>query len=76
MTFNLGIYTTRDKFNGIRLPPMIKVYIKSCTRDIDSRSFITPNCVGEREFDQEIDRLHRELEELRKSGKRILREGN
>ena len=77
MTFSLDIHTIRPKFNGNKPQPMIKVYIKSCTSDYESsRRFITPYCVGEREFDQQIDRLHKELEELRKRGKRILKEGN
>jgi len=50
--------------------PGVRVYVK--TYDSDERGFIyiTPECVSIQELDSEIDRVKKELEEIRKRAKR------
>lgn len=54
--------------------PIAKIFIKTCTtHQYDGYSeltFITPECMTPKEFDEQIDRLHRELDDIRKAGHR------
>lgn len=51
--------------------PVAKIFIKTCTtyqyEGYSELTFITPHCMSVREFDEQIDRLHRELEDIRKA---------
>jgi hypothetical protein len=49
--------------------PVAQVYVKTFTthqyKGYDEHLFITPECMTPGELDEQIDRLHRELEEIR-----------
>ncbi len=51
--------------------PIASVYIKVSTTQkyegYNKLEFITPECMTPGEFDEQIDRLHRELEDIRKA---------
>ena len=51
-------------------PPVARVFIKTSTQDEDGFTYVTPNCVSASELDYQIDRLKKELEEIRKKAHR------
>lgn len=51
-------------------PPRAHIYVKSHTRDNRNFIFVTPECVSIRELEYEIDRLQKELENIRKKARR------
>jgi hypothetical protein len=50
--------------------PCVRVYVKAYGSDERGLIYITPECVSIQELDSEIDRLKKELEEIRKRAKR------
>lgn len=54
----------RDKGN-LPSPPVAQIYINSCSRDKDEHILVTPHCISYIEINHEINRLIKELEELR-----------
>ncbi len=71
MTFSLDLDFVKPGKGDRPFKPYAQVYVKSHTKD-DSRGLIlvTPDCVTMQELDCEIDRLRKELESIRKKGKR------
>ena len=50
-------------------PQIANIYVKTYTSD-NGRIFITPDCVHIQEFEYEINRLHKELDNILKKAKR------
>lgn len=50
--------------------PIGKIYVKTHTNDKQGHIFLTPNCMTKLEIDEQVDRLIKELEEIRKKAKR------
>lgn len=50
--------------------PIASIFIKTSTthqyKGYNKLTFITPQCLSAGEFDEQIDRLHAELEDIRK----------
>jgi len=67
MTYSLGWIFLEEPLTS----PIAKVFIKTRTtqqyRGHSELDFITPECMTAGEFDEQIDRLHRELEDIRKA---------
>ena len=51
-------------------PPIASIFVKTSTtkqyKGHNKLTFITPECMTAGEFDEQIDRLHAELEDIRK----------
>ena len=69
--FSLDLIFRVSKKGDLLGMPNAYIVVKNYSRDsADSPPLITPCCVSERELDFEIDRLHNELEMLRKKAKK------
>lgn len=68
MTRSLDLEFGKPSKNDLPGPTNAYIYVKtySCEKD---QIFITPDCVTLRELDEQIDRLKKELEEIRKKAK-------
>jgi hypothetical protein len=52
-------------------PPVARICVKACSYDDkDCGPFITPDCVTLDELEGQIDRLHQELERIRKQARK------
>ena len=51
-------------------PPCSHIYVKSYSKGNRGFIFITPDCVSIGELEYEIDRLQKELEDIRKKARR------
>lgn len=64
------LFLNPTKGSGLQRGPIAKIYINHHTKG-DYKGinpdliYITPECVASGEFDAQIDRLHRELDEVR-----------
>lgn len=72
----LGLYFSRQE-KGRLYPNFAHVYVKSWSKsarikDSDDFILLTPECVSSGELDEQIDRLIRELEQIRTLGKKKL----
>jgi len=69
MTYSLDLYYVKPdkKFPG---PSRANVYIKTYSKDEGGHELITPNCVSIREFEYEINRLHKELDDILKKARK------
>jgi hypothetical protein len=70
MTYSLDLMFLKSKQHN----PIAKVHLKTYTQGgykgiNPDLIFITPECMTPRELDEQIDRLHAELERLRKRGR-------
>ena len=69
MTYNLELAfdsSTKDATS----PPVAQIYVKTHTRDSDGTIYITPQCVTFAEFDYQMTRLSKEVEEAREKGRK------
>jgi hypothetical protein len=76
MSKTLGLYFSKQE-RGSLYPNFAHVYLKSWSKsarikDSDDFMLLTPECVSAGEFDEQIDRLIRELEQIRTLGKKKL----
>jgi hypothetical protein len=55
--------------NELHGPVIAQIYVKAYSSDKKGHIFITPDCVSWREFEEQIDRLKKELEIIRKKAK-------
>lgn len=72
----LGLYFSRQK-RGTLYPSFAHIYLKSRSKserikDSDDYILLTPECVSPGELDAQVDRLIRELEQVRTLGKQKL----
>ena len=70
MTYSLDldfVKLGKTEFPG---PPRAHIYVKSYSKSNRGFIFITPDCVNIRELEYEIDRLQKELEDIRKKARR------
>lgn len=51
-------------------PQLAQIFVKAHTKDEDGHILITPHCVSLPEFENQVDRLIRELEAIRKKARR------
>ncbi|MBA7580282.1 hypothetical protein ES708_22173 [subsurface metagenome] len=69
-THSLELKFSKPSKTGLpRLQYNAQIYIKTYTVQQDFK-FITPDCVTLREFDYQINRLQKELEDIRKKAKK------
>ncbi|MCK5543136.1 MAG: hypothetical protein KAI40_10630 [Desulfobacterales bacterium] len=66
MTYSLDIHF-QEKNNA---PICSKIFVKFSTRDDKLSTYITPNCLSISEIEEQIDRLHKELDNLLQKAKR------
>jgi hypothetical protein len=76
MSKTLGLYFSKQE-SGSLYPSFAHVYLKSWSKsarikDSDDFLLLTPECVSAGEFDEQIDRLIRELEQIRTLGNKKL----
>ena len=72
----LGLYFSKQE-SGSLYPSFAHVYVKSSSKsarikDSDDFTLLTPECMTSAELDAQIDRLIRELEKIRTTGKQKL----
>jgi hypothetical protein len=72
----LGLYFSRQQ-RGSLYPTFAHVYVKSWSKsarikDSDDYILLTPECVSSGELDAQVERLIRELEQIRALGKKKL----
>jgi hypothetical protein len=57
--------------DDLGVSPIAQIFIKTSTThqypEHNELEFITPECMSVREIDEQIDRLHRELQDIRKA---------
>jgi hypothetical protein len=66
MTYSLDLLFREPSKGELPGPSIAQIYVKTHTSDEKGHIFITPHCVSMREFEEQIDRLKKELETLRK----------
>ena len=71
MTYSLDLMFLKSRQHN----PIAKIHLKTYTQGgykgvNPDLIFITPECMTTGEFDAQIDRLHAELETIRKNGRR------
>jgi len=70
MTYSLELKFTKPSKTGLpRFQYNAQIYIKTYTIQQNFK-FITPECVTLKEFDYQINRLQKELEDIRKKAKK------
>jgi hypothetical protein len=72
-TYNLDLDFSSDPLFGEKGNATIQraqIYVKTHSSSEDRLLLITPVCASAGELDGQIDRLHAELEEIRKTGHR------
>jgi hypothetical protein len=66
---NLELDFTADRNGEMPHPAVAQIFIKGSSSDENGTlRFITPYCLSISELDAEIDRLHAELEDIRRRG--------
>ena len=70
MTYSLAMDFVKPTKSGFPRPRIARIYVKTHTEDQRGTIFITPDCVTLAELDYQIERLHKELEYIRKEAKR------
>lgn len=70
MTHSLDLDFVRPGKTELPGPPRAHIYVKSYSKSNRDFIFITPNCVSIGELEHEIDRLQKELEDIRKKARR------
>ena len=70
MTHSLDLDFVKPKKKELPGPPRAHIYVKSYSKSNRDFIFITPNCVSIVELEHEIDRLRKELEDIRKKARR------
>jgi len=69
-TYSLDLSFTDDRNNALPHPPRAWVYVKAFSlQSKDGRPLVTPDCLCMEEMEFEINRLQRELEEIRKTAR-------
>ena len=63
MTYSLDLHFLKQKkeFPG---PSIAHIVINACTRDDKDRIFISHDCLSIRDFELEVKRLHKELDDI------------
>jgi hypothetical protein len=64
--YSLELDFTAGRSGSIPYNALAEIYISRSTSNATGRTFITHDCVTSKELDEEIDRLHGELENIRK----------
>ncbi|MBA7570404.1 hypothetical protein ES708_12154 [subsurface metagenome] len=70
MTYSLDFDFVKPRKTELPGPPRVHIYVKSYSESTRGFIFITPDCVSIRELEYEIDRLKKELEDIRKKARR------
>lgn len=70
MTHSLDLDFVKPGKIELPSPPRAHIYVKSYSKGNRGFIFITPDCVRIGELEYEIDRLQKELENIRKKAKR------
>lgn len=70
MTYSLDLDFVKLRKTDLPGPPRAHIYVKTHSSDTRKLIFISPDCVTMKELEYEIDRLKKELEEIRKKAKR------
>lgn len=70
MTHSLDLDFVKPGKTDLPGPPRAHIYIKSYSKSNQDFIFITPDCVSIEELEYEIDRLQKELEDIRKKARR------
>lgn len=70
MTYSLDLDFVRRKKTDLAGPPRAHIYVKTHVSDSRNLIFISHDCVTLRELEYEIERLKKELEDIRKKAKR------
>ena len=69
MTYSLDL-RFRKPPKGHHSRPLAQIYVKTHSSDENGYIFITPECVSLRNVEEQIDRLKKELETIRKKARR------
>jgi hypothetical protein len=70
MTHSLDLDFVKPRKKDLPGPPRAHIYVKSYSKSNRGFIFITPDCVSIGELEYEIDRLQKELEDIRKKARR------
>lgn len=66
MAYSLDLLFRIPTENDLPGPSIANIYIKTHTIDKNGHIFITPDCVSQKEIEEQIDRLKEELDTIRK----------
>ncbi len=66
-SFDLDVFKSGE---GDVPAPSVRVYVKAFSSDERGLLYITPECVSVEELEAEMDRLKKELEEIRNRARR------
>lgn len=66
MTYSFDLLFRDPSKGDLPGPSIAQIYVKTHTSDKTGHIFITPYCVTMREFEEQIERLKRELETIKK----------
>jgi len=75
MAYSLALDFVKPTKSGFPGPQIARIYVKTHTEDQRGTIFITPDCVTLAELHYQIERLHKELEHIRKEAKRKFSSG-
>ena len=70
MTYSLELGFIKSQDPDRQHCPVADIWVKTYSQDAKGRIIITPNCLNFTELDEQIDRLQKELETIRKEAKR------
>jgi hypothetical protein len=76
MTYLLDLLFRKPSKGQLAGPPIAQIYVKIHGRDEEGHVLVTPRCVSLKEIEEEIDRLKKELEVIRKKAKRNFAEAD
>jgi len=73
MTHSLELDLIKPDRKDLLYLPCARIYVKTHAEDKHKPSFlfITPKCFGINELESQIDRLHEELEDIKKKARRM-----
>jgi len=69
MTYSLELQFHKTSKNQMSGSPLAQIYVKTLSSDEKGHIFITPHCVTFSEIEEQINRLMKELEIIRKIAK-------
>lgn len=70
MAYSLALDFLKPTKSEFTRPRIARIYLKTYTKDQRGSIFITPDCITLAELDYQIERLHKELEHIRKKAKK------
>jgi hypothetical protein len=68
--FHLDLRFEREG-SGLPGPPTAHIYVKSFSSDDSGHKYLSPECVSARELEEAVEFLHKELNHILDTGRRL-----